>query len=120
MDEQQKEVGTMLPQQETELSQEQEQQTPECLNRFSVGAFFLGWLWGVCNRVWIALLGLIPIVNIIMMFVLGFKGNKWAWEKQKDEKTPEDFDKSQSNWAVAGWIIFGLNVFIGIVRGLAE
>lgn len=46
MDEQQKEVGTMLPQQETELSQEQEQQTPNCLNRFSVGAFFLGWFMG--------------------------------------------------------------------------
>lgn len=119
MEEQQKETGTMLPSQQ-EAEMQQDMQTPECLNKFSVGAFFLGWLWGICNRVWIALLGLIPIVNIIMMFVLGFKGNQWAWEKQKEEKTPEEFDKRQSNWAIAGWIIFGINVFIGLIRGLTE
>lgn len=111
MEKQTTEVGTTMPQ------SEQEAQTPKCLNKFNVGAFFFGWFWGACNRVWIALIGLIPIVNIVMMFVLGFKGNQWAWEQQKDYTAPEDFDESQSKWANAGWIFFVITASLGILQG---
>jgi uncharacterized membrane protein len=77
---------------------------PPHLNRWNWGAFLLNWIWGIGNSVWIALLCLIPGVNIVMMFVLGFKGSKWAWRNRlwRDE---EQFRKSQRRWAIAGVLV---------------
>lgn len=44
---------------------------PAELDRWNWGAFFLNWIWGIGNSTFIALLALIPIVNIVMIFVLG-------------------------------------------------
>ncbi len=90
-------------------------QEPKCLHKFSVGAFFLGWIWGICHEVWISLLCLIPYVNIVMAIVLGIKGNQWAWEKKKGSMTAEQFDKQQSSWAIAGWIVFAIAAVVGII-----
>ena len=78
---------------------------PDRLNRWNWGAFFLNWIWGLGNSVWIALLCLIPGVNLVMMFVLGAKGSKWAWQNStwRDE---EHFRKTQRNWAIAGLIVW--------------
>ena len=51
---------------------------PDELKGLNWGAFLLNWIWGLGNRTYIALLALIPLVNFVMMFVLLFKGNKWA------------------------------------------
>lgn len=74
---------------------------PAHLNRWNWGAFLLNWIWGIGNSVWIALLCLIPGVNIVMMFVLGARGSRWAWENRawRDE---EHFRRTQRNWAIAG------------------
>jgi hypothetical protein len=78
---------------------------PAHLNRWNWGAFLLNWIWGIGNSVWIALLCLIPVVNIVMMFVLGFKGSRWAWQARlwRDE---EHFRRTQRNWAIAGLIVW--------------
>ena len=92
---------------------------PLCLNKWNWGAFIFGWIWGIGTGVGYAFLTLIPYVNIVMVFVLGAKGSKWAWEKQKNEKTPEEFDASQHNWAVAGGIYFLVAFVLSIIIVIA-
>lgn len=76
---------------------------PPKLNRWNWGAFLLNWIWGIANNTWIALLMFVPIVNIVMLFVLGIKGSAWAWNNNlwRDEA---HFLKSQRRWAIAGFI----------------
>lgn len=69
------------------------------------GAFIFGWIWGIFNNCWISLLCLIPGVHLVMMWILGFKGNDWAWQN-KDWPSVEAFHEYQRKWAfwgVAGW-----------------
>ena len=40
---------------------------PAELDRWNWGAFFLNWIWGIGNSTFIALLALIPGVNLIVM-----------------------------------------------------
>jgi heme/copper-type cytochrome/quinol oxidase subunit 2 len=77
------------------------------------GAFFLTFIWGIFNRVWISLLIFIPIVNIVMSFVLLFKGREWAWEKGKWQSV-EHFNKVQRYWSIAGFIIVGGSFILGV------
>lgn len=69
------------------------------------GAFLLSWIWGICNNVWIALLFFVPVVGIFMPFVLGVKGNEWAWRKNKWQSI-EHFKKVQRTWAIVGAALF--------------
>ena len=78
------------------------------------GAFWLTWIWGIGNQVWIALLALIPVVNIVMAFVLGAKGNEWAW-KAKQWNSVEDFRRTQRVWSIIGWILGALAVLFTII-----
>lgn len=77
------------------------------LNEWSWGAFVFNVIWGIGNRVWIALLAFIPLINIIMMFVLGFKGKKWAWETGSWNSIAE-LNASQKTWDRAGKFVFAL------------
>ena len=83
---------------------------PPELKGWNWGAFLLNWIWGIFNGVWISLFALIPIVNIVIMVILGVKGNQWAWEN-KDWENAEHFKKTQKNWALAGFIVWGTGVF---------
>lgn len=76
---------------------------PPKLNRWNWGAFLLNWIWGIGNNTWIALLMFVPLVNIVMLFVLGVKGSAWAWNNNlwRDE---EHFLKNQRRWAIAGFV----------------
>ena len=78
---------------------------PAELNGFSWGAFWLSWVWAIANNTWIGLLALIPYVGVIMWFVLGAKGNEWAWQNRRWESV-EEFRKVQSTWAKSGLITF--------------
>ncbi|RUZ17488.1 cytochrome c oxidase assembly factor Coa1 family protein, partial [Mesorhizobium sp. M7A.F.Ca.CA.001.09.1.1] len=80
---------------------------PAELDRWNWGAFFLNWIWGIGNSTFIALLALIPVVNIIMIIVLGARGSRWAWQNRA-WRDPEQFRKTQRNWAIAGlavWVV---------------
>lgn len=86
------------------------------------GAFFLNWIWGLGNDTYIALLALIPIVNIVMIFVLGAKGNEWAWRNGHWDSV-EHFKAVQKRWTVASLIIFGILVaiiFLVILIGVSS
>jgi hypothetical protein len=89
-------------------------ETPDIIKRWNWGAFVFGWIWGIFNSVWIALLTLIPFVNIVMIFVLGAKGNQWAWEKS--ESTDVDaFLRFQRKWNIAAAVWAGFIVLIFVV-----
>lgn len=74
---------------------------PPGIKGWNWGAFFLGWIWGIGNKVWISLFGFIPAVGFFMALILGAKGNEWAWQNKK-WKSIAHFKKVQSNWAWAG------------------
>lgn len=88
-------------------------QIPPEVRGWNWGGFWWGWIWGIGNSVWIALLGLIPIVSLVMMFVLGAKGSEWAWTARKWESI-EHFKRVQRNWALAGWILFIIGVLFWV------
>ena len=87
---------------------------PPEIKGWNWGAFWLTWIWGIRNRTWIAFLDLIPYVGFVMPFILGAKGNKWAWRNQKWDSI-EQFKKSQHRWAKWGLIIFIIVIISMIV-----
>lgn len=80
---------------------------PPEISKWNWGAAGLTWIWGIYHNVWISLLMFIPLVNIVMIFVLGNKGNEWAWKAQKWESV-EKFLASQKKWETLGIIFFVL------------
>lgn len=68
------------------------------------GAFLLNWIWGLGNSTYIALLMFVPLVNFVMPFVLGAKGNEWAW-RNRIWRDVAHFKSTQRKWAWAGLII---------------
>ncbi len=76
---------------------------PAEIRGWNWGAFFFTWIWGIGNNTWIAFLSWVPYVGIVMPFVLGFKGNEWAW-KNKRWNSVGHFKRIQRNWAIAGLI----------------
>ena len=70
------------------------------------GAFLLTWIWGIGNGVYVALLCLVPVLGIVMMFVLGSKGNELAWRAKRWESV-EQFQRSQRKWAWSAVGVYG-------------
>jgi hypothetical protein len=77
---------------------------PEEIKGWNWGAFWFTWIWGLFNRSYVALLVFIPILNLIVSFYLGAKGNELAWRNRIWEST-EEFFSEQRLWSIAGWII---------------
>jgi Trk-type K+ transport system membrane component len=65
----------------------------------------LNWIWGCGNGAYLALLCLVPILNIVWVFVCGAKGNEWAWKSGKF-KDLDTFLTTQRTWNIAGIILF--------------
>jgi Cytochrome oxidase complex assembly protein 1 len=92
---------------------------PSEIDRWNWGAFLLSWIWGVGNNTFIALFALIPIVGqLVMPFVLGFNGSRWAWRNGRWDSV-EHFKRVQRLWAIWGVIIWlgFITLFGGIMGG---
>ncbi len=88
---------------------------PDELRGWNWGAFFLNWVWGLAHNTWIALLMFVPGINLVMPFVLGAKGNEWAWQNN-EWKDIAHFKRSQRIWARVGiGAFFGVPLFFGLV-----
>ena len=87
---------------------------PEEIRGWNWGAFLMNWIWGIGNKVWIALLCFIPFVNWVMPFVLGAKGNKWAWQS-KTWNSIEHFKKTQRTWKRWGVALLCVSLVIGVL-----
>lgn len=95
---------------------------PEEIKGWNWGGFFLTWIWGLGNSTFIALLALIPCVNLVMMFVLGAKGNEWAWRNKRWESV-EEFKKVQKIWAIVGLVVILPILFfvgMGVIGGMMQ
>lgn len=88
-------------------------QLPAELRGWNWGAFFFTWIWGIGNSTRIAFLSLVPYVGFVMPFVLGFKGNEWAWRNKKWNSIAH-FKQIQKNWAIAG-VIYTIVITVLIV-----
>ena len=104
------------------------------LSKWNWGAFYFGWLWGVFNKVYVALvqlvvsilsyaltimgLGIIAplfgLINIGISIWLGVKGSQMAWDNGA-YRNLEHFRSSRHNWNVAAAICFGVCVFIILI-----
>ncbi|MEI7791862.1 MAG: ribonuclease G [Candidatus Berkelbacteria bacterium] len=87
---------------------------PAELHGWNWGAFGLSWIWGIANNSYLALLCLIPYVNLVMIFVLGVKGNEWAWTHRKFESVAQ-FRAVQKSWAIWGIIFFVLTTTLQLL-----
>lgn len=84
-------------------------QVPAEIDRWNWGAFLLTWIWGLGNSTYIALLMFVPVVNLVMIFVLGVKGSAWAW-RNRLWRDVAHFRRVQRLWA-----IWGVVAWIGII-----
>ncbi|MBT8379555.1 MAG: ribonuclease G [Ignavibacteria bacterium] len=82
---------------------------PSELSGWNWGAFFLSWIWGIGNNTWIALLTFVPFVNFVMIFILGAKGNEWAWQNKRWDSF-DHFIKVQKLWAIWGLVLFLISI----------
>lgn len=85
---------------------------PAAAGKWNWGAFLMSWIWGLGNRTYIALLCLIPVVNLVVIFVLGAKGGAWAW-KNRPWDGVEHFTRVQGLWTA-----FGLGLLAGYAIAL--
>ena len=75
----------------------------------------MNWIWGIGNNTFIALLTFVPLVNMVMPFVLGAKGNVWAWRNKRWDSIAH-FKRVQRAWALWGVAVMGLSIafFVGL------
>ncbi|GEP18986.1 hypothetical protein [Pediococcus argentinicus] len=78
---------------------------PEEIQKWSWGAFMFNIWWGIGNKTYLPLLCLIPIFNIIWVFIVGAYGNSWAWQNGNFD-TVADFKLANKVWERAGIIKF--------------
>jgi len=78
---------------------------PDELDRWNWGAFLLNWIWGIGNNTFVALLALVPVLGFFMLFVLGAKGNRWAWRNGRWDSV-EHFERVQRAWAKWAVIVY--------------
>ena len=91
---------------------------PREVDRWNWGAFLLNWIWGIGNNTLVALLALVPVVNLVVMVILGAKGSEWAWRNKRWESV-EQFRRVQRNWAIAGVIVWVAVIGLAVASAFA-
>jgi hypothetical protein len=90
---------------------------PAEIDRWNWGAFLLNWIWGIGNNTFIALLTFVPFVGLVMPFVLGAKGSRWAWRNGRWDSVAH-FQRVQRKWAIWGVVIWlGMIALFGAIFG---
>ncbi len=92
---------------------------PAEIKGWNWGAFLLNWIWSIGNNVWLGLLCWIPYAGIVMVFILGAKGNKWAWQNKKWDSI-EHFRKTQRKWMWAGLGVALAYIALIVIAVIAE
>lgn len=91
--------------------------TLEASRGWNWGAFWLTWIWGVANGVPKSLWVWVPLWGFVYAFILGAKGNQWAWESGQWDSV-EEFRSSQRKWAIWGLVVVGV-IFVLYVLAAA-
>lgn len=87
------------------------QEVPEEIKKWNWGAFSLNIIWGIGNKTYLPLLCLIPLFNLVWVFICGFKGNEWAW-RDGNYTDIETFKQVQKTWSRAGIAMFIIQIVI--------
>lgn len=87
------------------------QEVPEEIKKWNWGAFSLNIIWGIGNKTYLPLLCLIPLFNLVWVFICGFKGNEWAW-RDGNYTDVETFKQVQKTWSRAGIAMFIIQIAI--------
>ena len=99
---------------------------PSSIKKWNWGAFFFGWIWGVCNGIYWPLISIgVNFIPYIGMFIsltiniaLGINGNEWAWKAKRWDSVIQ-FKKTQSKWSRAIlYVLLGafiISILIAIV-----
>lgn len=102
---------------------------PLKIKRWNWGAFLLSPFWCIRHGIWQGLTLFIPLFGLVVPFILGAKGSRKAWLKNRHEPV-EEFLKRQKYWAFIGfavWIVlavllgsllYSLNYSEGMKMGL--
>lgn len=90
---------------------------PEEIRGWNWGAFLMSWIWSIGNKSYIGLLSLVPYIGIIMVIILGVKGNEWAWQNRQWESV-EQFRNTQRIWAYWGVGILIASIILGFMFGI--
>ena len=74
------------------------------IQEFNLGPFMFTVIWAALHEFWgLATLSIIPGVGFLIGLLLAFKGNAWAWQKDKF-KHPQAFNHTQRKWHELGLI----------------
>ena len=90
---------------------------PQELKGFNWGAFALPLFWGLSNKVYLALICLIPYIGIIVNIYFGIFGNSYAWKGGRF-KTPKECMECQKVWNKWGLTIFIVYMIIIVLAVL--
>jgi len=82
--------------------------------KFNWGAFAQTLLFSIGNKTYLGLLVLIPLVNLVWIFVMGFKGEEWALE-HNEYRDEEEFRKVMDTWNRAGFVMFIIAMAIFVI-----
>ncbi|RRK09876.1 ribonuclease G [Lactiplantibacillus garii] len=94
--------------------EENGKRVPDEVKGWNWGAFMFSFIWGIGNKTYLPLLTLIPVFNIVWVFVVGFKGNGWAWQKGNYQDV-ETFKAVQATWNRAGIVQFIIAILIVVL-----
>ncbi|MGM0125506.1 hypothetical protein IGI37_002905 [Enterococcus sp. AZ194] len=86
---------------------------PYEIKRWNWGAFAFNIFWGIGNKTYLPLLCLIPVFNLVWVFICGAKGNEWAWQSG-DYHSVEEFNRVQKSWNIAGIAKFVISLVLGL------
>ena len=90
-------------------------QIPAEITGWSWGGFGLGWIWGVCHNVWMALFQFVGPLALPIAIYLGFKGRELAWQ-HKAWPSVEAFQAAQKKWDFWGLVVFACGfAFFGLL-----
>lgn len=104
------------------------------IDKWNWGAFYFGWIWGIFNKVYLALIQLVANIfafalsvsglGVIASFFtlasfgigiwLGVKGSRLAWDNGA-YRNLEHFRSVRHGWNVAAAIVFGVTIFVIII-----
>ena len=106
---------------------------PKELEKYNWGAFFMAWIWGLCNgmptniiviTIVLCILSYVPIIDFVAApFALGLliwngtQGNKWAWA-HNNRGSVEKFNEYQKKWVFWPLIITGAFILIAVVAAV--
>ena len=99
---------------------------PPEIKGWNWGAFLMNWIWGIGNSVWIALICIVPFVNMVVPFVLGAKGSEWAWQSKRWDGI-EHFQRTQKIWmywgiglVVVSFLLYVVSFVIGLSASIGN